>query len=271
MWYGENSFIGGGEFNHDSSNVSVIAGGDSNRLIGGSDYAAIGGGQDNVITGAGNHADIPGGDSLVAQSFAQTVLGFHNLPAGGFVQGSSSSFATNPAHANDPILIVGSGTKTSPSNALQVSYDGHTSVFDVNNNSTLGGRKAILGSTYQDNVLYAWGDIAGGALAGPPCTGAITEFGDFGVAQFTYVCTGHYRVQLSTEDALGNSITTWSDLSVTATPMTGTPTAASCVIAVLSPVAIGSTTFDIFLFDPGSSCTAVDGRVAFHVFGRQHN
>ena len=169
-------------------------------------------------------------------------------------------------------LIVGNGNNSAAkSDAFIVSYDGHTAVFDKNGTGIMpGGRSAFLGSTYQDNVIYAWGDITGSNTG--PCLGTITNNGDFGVFSFTYICKGQYRVTLNTADAFGTTFTAWSALSVTATPETMTPTsAASCAIAVVSPLNAGgiSNAFDIFLLDPSNSCAPIDGRVSFHVCGRK--
>ena len=107
-----------------------------------------------MITGAGNHADIPGGDSLVAQSFAQTVVGFHNKPEGAFVQGSKSDFTHNHTHADDPLVIVGNGTIATQSNAFEVSYDGHSVVYDQLRSF---GRNAVFGGAYNDNTSCCMG------------------------------------------------------------------------------------------------------------------
>ncbi|HWF45147.1 MAG TPA: hypothetical protein VG537_10940, partial [Candidatus Kapabacteria bacterium] len=154
------STIGGGQRNTISNGTfSFIGGGDSNSIN--TNSATISGGYTNTITSGGPYAAIPGGDSLKAQSFAQTVTGYNNKPLGAFIEGMKNDFASNPTHANDPLFIIGNGNNpASQSNAFQVSYDGHTTVFDKNGSggATIGGgsRPAIYGSTYQDNIVYAW-------------------------------------------------------------------------------------------------------------------
>ncbi len=259
------AFLGGGVHNKLDwgSDTSVISGGAYNYV--GSRWSAIGGGRFNHIDSTGQNANIPGGDSLVANSYAETVIGYNNV-TGTAVTKAQAVAGVAGLTLDAALFAIGNGTSAgAPHNAMTVSYDGHSTVFDVNNNG-IGGRPAILGSTYQDNIVYAWGDITGTTGIGL-CVGSVAETADFGVQGLAYICTGHYRVTLSTHDNTGNLITGWSDLSVTATPMTLTAsTPATCVIAVVTPVL--GTSFDIFLFDPGSSCTPVDGRVSFHVCGR---
>jgi len=198
---GEGSeFIGAGDSNRIFALRSMIGAGENNVDTG--INSAIGAGQGNIIGTGGFDASIPGGDSLTAQSFAQTVVGFHNVPSGAFTQGMKTKWTTNQAHANEPILIVGNGTKVVPANAFEVSYDGHTTVSDVNGSGALPGRPALQGATYQDNVVYAWADVPSTGIGALPHQ--ITANSDFGVFSVWHTAPGTYVVTLNTASGSGN-------------------------------------------------------------------
>jgi hypothetical protein len=202
--------IGGGHRNYigdqnhtplgPAKNFSVIGGGDTNTVT--TPWSTIAGGrlnliQDNGVTGAGHFATIPGGNSLIAQSYAQTVMGSCNRAAG---KGNIATFLTS-SRKDEPLVIVGNGADPGHrSNAFEVSNDGHSVVYDLNGS---GGattpippnpRPAIVGATYNDNIIYAWADVS----FLPPVTMQVNA--DFGVVSVTRVVAGQYLVTLNTVD-----------------------------------------------------------------------
>jgi hypothetical protein len=259
MWYGENSFIGGGEFNHDSSNASVIAGGTYNRLVGGSDYASIGGGQNNVITGAGNHATIPGGDSLIANGYAQTVMGYNNLETVTAVTKADAVAGVAGGALDNPVLIIGNGkTAATPSNAFEISYDGHTTVYDVNGTTP---RIPTYGSTYADNTVVAWGEIPAGST---PYPHSITPTAGFGISNVIETAKGQYVIVLNLNMPDGGGGKTLNFGAVTVTAEDNSPTAAFCGFATAS--SISGNTFTVHIHD--TSCSPQDQPFMFMVCGR---
>ena len=157
-------FIGAGRQNtiFERASAATIGGGQANDIEADASRGTIGGGANNhiiappatTITGEINSlATIPGGDGLTAQSWAQTVIGGWNIPKG------AVSFRYNNGTSldrDDPILIIGNGSGPSTrSNAFEVSYNGHSIVYDQNNSGATNS--AIRGGTYTDNVIYAWG------------------------------------------------------------------------------------------------------------------
>ncbi|MDP4200801.1 MAG: hypothetical protein Q8922_12785 [Bacteroidota bacterium] len=218
------SFIGAGQNNRSEDDGDFIGAGDSNRLIGGSENAIvagrgnsanlslttalanglgsafIGAGDSNVINSTGVMAAIPAGDHLTAQSYAQTVIGAYNVPAGSVAYQSRLDYAHGGTAMDAPIFAIGNGSAVGgTSNAGEWSYDGHSVVFDQNDNShvVLGtpGRYPIYGATYNDNTILAWGDVSAGGLVND----------DFGVAYVTNPSAGVYVVRPSTQlpDARG--------------------------------------------------------------------
>ena len=170
-----------------------MGGGEVNLIDSLSPYSTIGGGQKNVIKPvSAPYATIPGGDSLIANSFAQAVVGYNNIQSGIFMQGTPHDYPTGGSSTDNPLFVVGNGNKASArSNAFEVSYDGHTTVHDQNGNSSAGGRTPVLGGTYNDNIIYGWGDIAGG--------GGVNA--DFGVASITHTGVGTYVINLKNSNA----------------------------------------------------------------------
>ncbi len=196
---GSHAFIGAGATNNidAATDYSAIAGGLGNQIF--TNEGAIGGGSGNIINNAGLPTDggvnaaIPGGDNLIAQSYGQIVAGFYNR-----AQGTMPWRPTGPAIAasDDRLFILGNGdanTLPTPtrSNAFEVSYNGHSIVYDRNGQTSIvGGRQPIKGATYTDNVLNAWGHIAAG--------GAIVS--DFGVLKTVVIGAGVVRVVIRVVD-----------------------------------------------------------------------
>ena len=218
----------------------------------------IGGGQQNTILANSDHSTIPGGDSLIANGYAQTVVGFHNATS----TAVSRSTARAGGVINNPLLIVGNGTSANgPSNAFEISYDGHSTVFDNNGNSSSGGmRPAIYGGTYQDNTIAAWGDIAAGAA---PYPSAATVNADFGVTNVNHTAKGVYVVNLLIKDEF-NNVVTLNHGSVTVTVEDNSPTSANCGFATASSVSGNS--FTVHIHD--TSCNPEDMPFMFKVCGR---
>jgi hypothetical protein len=272
--YGYYNGIGSGERNRIEGHWSTIAGGDTNFIgtsstttdhafIGGgawhsiqSPYSTIGGGRFNFITSAADYATIPGGDSLKAQSFAQVVLGYNNIPKGSFTQGTHHAFAVSGPQ-DDPLLILGNGDKgASQSNAFEVSYDGHTTVFDGNGNTNTGGRPPIFGSTYYDNIIYAWGDIPKGTVGLP-----VTPTADFGISNVTHLATGTYVISLSLSNPGGGSKTLTAG-SVTVTVNDG----GSANVCRFATANISGNTVTVHIHD--LNCDPQDEPFYFKVCGR---
>jgi hypothetical protein len=262
-----------------SGPYNVIAGGDSNKIFGA--YSAIGGGHHNTIAPVVLCATIPGGDSLTAQSFAQTVVGFNNIPAGGFKQGSKNDFAHNPAHADDPLFIAGNGNDgTHQSDAMIVSYDGHIVVTDNNGSTSAlgGGRSPIYGGTYQDNTIFAWGDV-------PASVGVynvkIRPNADIGVSSdpvlglIDHNKKGVYLIHLSLIDAVTRNPVTLTNATITVTVNDDVDTSGigNYGYATASHIGFGAggaMTFIVHTFgDPtGSCCDAADKPFFFKICGR---
>ena len=251
--------------------------GDSARAIG----SFIGGGQDNVTdTGAtlagGWYANIPGGDHLKSQSYAQTVIGFHNKPQGTST-GAASPYTRNP---NDRVFIIGNGTGPSissitDSNAFEVTIGGSSIVYNTNGSggaSTtpphLPGNGAVYGARSRDNTCYAWGDVKGIGGTGDTCH----VNSDFGVDSIVYKAKGDYRVYLHTVDPyLGTQVNFSDGFSVTATSVVLLGGIVNNVVTVtpINSGGIGSNAFEIYLVTPSSIPSLIDGEVMFQVFGRQ--
>jgi len=203
------SIVGGGNANVINSQYSGILGGIANSINSGAGYSAIGGGGQNLITANGINAVIPGGDALTAQSFAQTVIGYYNIPRGSM---ASRPNATTTAASNDPVLIIGNGDywNSKQSNAFEVSYNGHSTVFGGNGNTIGGGKTPIKGATYTDNVLYSWGNV----MPGAPTPVVLA---DFGVTSVVNIVPGVYRVTIKVVDPITGDGLPLNGASVTAT------------------------------------------------------
>jgi hypothetical protein len=222
----------------------------------------------NTINSGADEATIPGGDSLTARSYAQTVVGYNNIPAGTFTKGTPHAFvAAGPQ--GEPLFIVGNGDDgvTLQSNAFEVSYDGHTTAFDQNANTNGGGRIPIFGGTYNDNTIIAWGDVT------PTAVGAAPTISDFGVSTVTNPSAGVYVVSLSTQLPDGAGSMTLSAGSVTVTVNDDTPVSTAigtCGYATASHfTTVGTaTTFIVRTYTTGSSCSTANLPFFFKVCGR---
>lgn len=237
------NFIGGGELNkvHTGSYHSTIAGGEENEISSNLEYASIGGGYGNVLNG--DYTTIPGGDQLTTNaSYAQTAVGFYNAPRG--------TVGNRPAKAsltNDPLFMVGNGdvNAATRSNAFEVSYNGHSVVYDRNTSGT--ARSAIRGATYTDNVIYAWG------IATP--NQGMVNFCDFGVASILYLGVGHYRVILNPVKPDGSS------MNLGCGSVTATITTPNRECAYINTSALSGNQFDVFISEPGLVTTMSGGFV----------
>ncbi len=231
--------------------------------------ATIGGGAANLIKSGGHRATIPGGDLLIAQSWAQTVIGGLNEPKGSVpfrYQGTTDK--------NEPIFIIGNGASSiARSNAFEVSYNGHSIVYDENGSGgwTAGpGRGAVDGGTYTDNVIYGWAEVSANAEPGESC-------GDFGIKDIQHPVPGLYIVELNIVEPDGSTDAFINCGAVTATigsgmgPMGQIPPSTTC--AHISTSNIANNVFEVYITlpqpDPMAPCTeGVDLPFKFHVTGR---
>lgn len=247
------SAIGGG---HDgritaNSNAGFIGGGYTNTVD--APFATIGGGQEN--TARGTHTTIPGGDRLTTNpSYAQSAMGFFDAPRG--AMGFRPNAATIAA-SNDPLFIIGNGDVNAnlPSNAFEVSYNGHSTVYGVNGSGTVN--PSILGATYVDNVIYAWGEIdAGGAINA-----------DFGVSNVTPYGGGVYDVTINVTDPLGNPVTlTQASITVTIVDDAGDY---GCAVVTASRIGVPApNTFTVRTYMNNGECRPEDLPFMFKVTGR---
>ena len=170
--YSVHGTVAGGDLNiiNTGATDGAIGGGQINTIFSNVDHGTIAGGYKNNIKSSGRFASIPGGDSLVAQSYAQVVIGHNNLR-----QGTSTKPTSLPPTSiigSDALFIIGNGTPPVgntagvPSNAFEVSNNGHSIVFHTNGSSPA----VINGATYTDNVIYAWGSVT--YVGGVPTLGS---------------------------------------------------------------------------------------------------
>ena len=270
------STVGGGRFNQTQGSDATVGGGLSNRAqgyyatVGGGDYnqaqewyATVGGGRENQA--GGPYSSIPGGDNLRAQSWAQTVLGGLNIPKGNV----NRHYEGNP-DKNEPIVIVGNGENDSTrSNAFEVSYNGHSIVFDQNMSGTARG--AVKGGTYIDNIVYGWAEVN-------VVAGEITSCGDFGVSSISRYGPGIYRVTLNLVGPDGAEEAYLNCGAIVATLGTGItpgkepvlPGSYGCAQIVTSDIV--NNVFDVFILQKGDQSghcdIGVDMPFKFHVTGR---
>lgn len=277
------SSIGGGRDNEIGAGAyqSTIGGGAGNGIGTDASGATIGGGVNNDIIAAPattsgtitSRATIPGGEFLIANSWAQTVLGAWNLQKGA-VPFRYNTSAPIPSQTNHPILIIGNGwQETERSNAFEVSYNGHSVVYDQNGTggATGTGRAAIRGATYTDNTILAWATanpLIGSQTIGTP----ITVTCDFGVASITRLGLGHFRVLMNLDKPLDDGTFTPMNLdcgSVTISPVyifhATKLTSPPC--ATISTTPITGNTFDVYIKD-NTVCDFRDLPFTFKVTGR---
>lgn len=240
---GEGNYIGASIFTPSSPPYASILGGQSNTLS--SDYSVIVGGQGNNVGALGGHnfigggwsnsvgwyngpnfqmeADVsyatvsggrghllsadytavPGGYSLQAAAYGQLVGGVFNRPKG------TTNATWDNVRPDDsiPLFILGNGTSgATRSNAFEVSFDGHSTVYDVNG---VGATNPVFkGSTYSDNIVYAWGYV----------TGPGNPVADFGVLTvLPGAPPNEFIVLLNIIDPQTNNQVLLSDASITAT------------------------------------------------------
>ncbi len=295
---GVGAFIGGGQGNSNGSSYGVIGGGNLNTtdiqsqdnvIAGGynnlikknSDFNFIGGGVDhiiydgspfNLIGGGGGHRILPnvacasvvGGEHNIAQSWGQTVMGVYNVQKGNVPSHYGGLF---PQNFQDPILIVGNGdtNHNQRSNAFEVSYSGHTTVFHENG-PTDG---AIKGATYTDNVIYAWGNV--------PMNGIPVTCG-FGVKNIIKRGIGWYEIEVNTVLPFPDNTTrvNLSCASITATINSGVGPGGphgQCTFITASQIDPVTNKFDIYtttqIFNGSSlQCVPIDAAFNFKVTGR---
>lgn len=223
------AFIGGGSNNSIKlGSSSVIAGGEINRVE--AIWGSVGGGKNNRVKGNAAFGTIPGGRGLIAQSYGQTVTGVFNSE-----KGSSNEFNFKDqasAHANDALFIVGNGTPSQKSNAFEISNNGHSTVYDQNgsggatqdNMGSAQARPMLSGSTYTDNVIYAWGDV-------DVSKGAATVKSDFGVANVERIRNGVFVVTLNIKDPSTSPPSSFilRDASISVSIVDNTPVASTDV------------------------------------------
>ena len=235
------STIGGGLGNNIRSTLGVIAGGVWNKIDTGgvlsvvsggqldtikSALAAIGGGVLNSVTSSGMGAAIPGGIGLVAQSLGQFVAGTYNIPNGGLTPSP-----------DDALAIFGNGEKAARSNAFEISYNGHTTVYGKNDNTyTSPGHIPTYGATYTDNTVVAWGDVKADGSTNA----------DLGIYNITHLPnSGIYVITLKIKDPTSpGSYVTLSSASITVSEQDNTDPSSNIFAggaATSSQIGVGGT------------------------------
>ena len=269
--------VGGGFRNHSLRAFSGVLGGDTNSTQ--AFFSSIGGGQFNLTTPAAPNADIPGGDSLIANSFAQTVVGYNNIQSGTFTQG------TPHATSDLPLFIVGNGDGNGPtprSDAFEVSYDGHTAVTQtLADNNGPPFKQPIQGATYTDNVVYAWGDVMAG-LPGPgpisvrpSLAGSASGTQSFGldIGASTNPAAGLYVLVFDIRDASG-TLLTLDGAAITVTPVDDQQATVACAVPKVHPLAASpghSGQIQVDMVTMGTDCSAYENHsFMFHLTGRVH-
>lgn len=274
---GLESVVAGGSHNTiwPGAYQSNISGGTANNIREGVFGSAISGGIGNNIP-SGMLSTIPGGDNIIAQGYGQTALGFFNDYKGTMPFRKVGATLTQ---LNEPIFMIGNGDTTigvsARSNAFEVSYNGHSIVYDENGSGgasgTLTPRGAVQGGTYRDNVIYAWADVAanGQLIDGGECA-------DFGVKQIISYGGGRYRVELRVVGPDGITPAVIDCGAVVATvgtgagPSQGIPTNPGTCYHIMTS-SIVNNRFDVFITwdDPNQNhCVAKDAPFKFHVTGR---
>lgn len=240
--------IGGGS-NHivtTGAEYSTVGGGEGNRTVG--SHSTISGGFGNITEGS--HSTIIGGDLLQTEdSYAQVAVGFYNAPRGNIPYQPTSAMLTN-----DPLFMVGNGDvgASSPGNAFEVSYNGHSTVY--HNNGIGAASPVVRGATYTDNVIYAWGLIDGDG----------TIICDFGVMAVDHIGPGTYEITVNLIDPLGEEI------PIECMAITATVKGDECGLATASPGNSGPpATFTLFThLIGGGGCELEDLPFMFHLTGR---
>lgn len=280
--YDEYSFIGGGSSNRVLNKYATIAGGSGHyargihTTIGGGlhndvdgNYSTISGGFGNTISPVPTlqvqSATIPGGEGLIAQSWGQFVTGTYNK-ANGSVQAGYSNTSGMPN--NNRLVIIGNGRDDrSRSNAFEVTYDGHSIVYGVNQSGSV--RTAKEGSTYVDNIVYAWGIVSvlqSGGGDPPPVGSTFSALMDFGVASVVYNGVGDYTINLSYADPDGN-VKTYSTCPVVS--LIDAPCGATIQTQMLNPAGTFRVLINTLAIQgPVLACIPTNAPFSFHVTGR---
>jgi hypothetical protein len=343
--------IGGGFFNTiigGTDDEDGTIGGGKNNVV--REYAATvcGGASDSAI---GPWSTASGGAQNTVQDVVRWVTGSFNLDryaqaffdwgAGGLDGLVNAGHASVPYNYpgpgltlsslfDNPLFMIGNGTgpnsMTNPDvwrihprhNAFEVSYNGHSTVFDMNGSGgavaaanqapdvtpplpTIGYapstvipcmpyRAAIEGSTFIDNIIYAWGDVT--PTGNYPLR--VDANADFGVDHIDQIGPGVYDIYLNTTDPDRNPIALAQgavaitlinapcNRFVTYSRFTSVPrTISVCVPIVPPPPApplgcqpnVGSQTkFTVTITqmtDFNGDCTNVDNDFSFIVTGRR--
>ena len=278
--------IGGGQGNVVDADMGTVGGGAGNNVVAAGIFGTVGGGQGNVVDaeratiGGGEsnavtapYGTIPGGDNLLTtNSYAQTATGFINDPRG--------AVAIHPVPAaltDDPLFMVGNGDYNGGtlirSNAFEVSYNGHSVVYDLNGSGgatvfPAPGRSAIRGATYIDNIIYAWADVPDGA--GVPVGNTFPPNDDFGVAAVIKAGVGVYDVRINVTDPVTGAVVILNNASITATIVDDFAGTTGCAVITTTQIGVpGPNTFRIRTYNlGGGSCTADDLPFMFKVTGR---
>ena len=279
---GSRGTIGGGLANHVDVTRGTIGGGEANQVVAGGMYGTVGGGWANLVDaqngtvggGEGNrvtaapYGTIPGGDNLnVTGSYAQTAVGFFNAPRG--------AVPIRPAPAgltDDPLFMVGNGDFAGgtpvPTNAFEVSYNGHSIVYDVNGSGGASGppRTAYRGGTYIDNIIYAWADVPD--ATGVPIGNMVVPNCDFGVTSIVKFAVGVYDVTINVSDPVTGLPITLNCGSITATIADDLAGSNGCAIVTTTSLGMpGPNMFRIRTYTAGG-CTPDDLPFMFKVTGR---
>lgn len=244
---GSYSVIGGGDEHNATALNSTIAGGWDNTAS--ASFATVGGGRQNVA--GGNSSAIPGGDHLEAPSYAQSAVGFYNAPRGTVTGRPSLSVL---ATISNPLFMVGNGPSGAGGkrmNAFEVSYNGHSVVYDRNGSGS--ATSAIRGATYTDNVIYAWGTAT-------PAPGIVTVDCDFGVHHIQWLGIGHYRVFITPIQPDGTPDT------LSCGSVTATLAAQNRECAFINATPLNNNQFDVYISAPGISKVYGPGGVLTDVF-----
>ncbi len=187
--------------------MASIGGGWRNTVNGA--YGTVGGGYKNHALGMGSA--IPGGIGLEALDF-QTAVGRYNSNPSYTAQLRNYYHlpADTIASIGDEItFMVGNGTSADSahrSNAFEVSDNGHSIVHDSLGNTAKNHdgslrNDPIVGGTYRDNVINAWGDVSG-----TPIVTKVLVANSFGNVTVTHSIanTGTYTIYIQSYNSDGS-------------------------------------------------------------------
>jgi hypothetical protein len=207
------------------------------------------------------NANILRRDHLKTQSYAQTAMGFYNIPAG-----STSDTTSAKTHGNDPLVIVGNGTSAHRSDAFLVTNGGASQVFQNlgSNDSMISPpltRLPIYGARTQDNTISAWGSIP--ATKGGSVPETLLTNSDYGVSNtppgVVREGTGVYVIQISLNINSASIIVTPIDDSALTR-------SSGCLSATCSPM--GTPHANQFIVRTYSNCSPANEAFYFQLVGR---